>query len=231
MLKNIFSPLVSTFSKPKWQSKNPKVRLQGILESLEPGSPELENIAINDENSDVRICAINRITNLDSIQQVIKNTSNPNQKNEPATKAAHERFAKILSAETFPVADIVDRLEVLRGHIPSKICDYVAQHGKEEEIRLIILDKIKRDSLLGDIALEDESHEVKVKAVQLINKKSTLQRVCKQSRNKNKKVYQYAKQRLEQLIEDENRPVKYTQESIDICNQLDKLYKRLRLWQ
>ncbi|MBF0265491.1 MAG: DUF349 domain-containing protein [Gammaproteobacteria bacterium] len=231
MLKNIFSPLISSFSKPKWQSKNAETRIQGILESLEPGNPELESIAINDENSDVKICAINRIIDLEAIQQVIKKTSNPNLKNEPTTKAAHDRFSKILSAETFPIADIVDRLEVLRGSIPPKICDYIASHGKEEELRLIVLDKIKRDSLLGDIALKDDSFEVRLKAVKLINKKSTLQRVCKKSRSKNKKIYQQAKQRLEQLIEDENRPVKYTQESINICEQLDKLYKRQLLRQ
>jgi len=220
-LKNLFSPLLNTFSRSGLNSNNPKNRIRAILEELEPGSPELANIAINDSDNEVKICAINRLTNLDVIQQVIIKLNDDKIKSK-----AYGHFSKLLSGEIFPIPDLKEREKTVNGTLPSKTIEYVALKAKEAQLRIIAIHKVNRDALLGDIALNDSNSQVKTTAANQIGKKSTLERVCKQSRSKDKRVYKICKDKLTCIIDDEERPQRLNKEIIELCEQLEKIYKR-----
>ena len=89
--------------------------------------------------------------------------------------------------------------------------------------------RVNRDPLLGDIALSDEKSNIRQIAAQQIIKVSTLERVAKKSRRKDKRVYKIVKSKLDQLIEEQQRPLLLAKEVIDICDKLEKLHKRNRL--
>ncbi|MFK5985366.1 MAG: DUF349 domain-containing protein [Pseudomonadota bacterium] len=220
-LKNLFSPLINAFSRKGLNSTNPKSRIQAILEELEPGSNELEDIAINDPDADVKICAINRLNSLDVMQQVLIKINDGK-----AKEITHQRFSKLLSGEIFPIPDLQDREAVIKGTLPNKTIEYVALNAKEPQLRILALHKVNRDALLGDIALSDANSQVKITAASQLGKKSTLERVCKQSRSKDKRVYKICKEKLTRIIDDEERPQRINQEILDLCDQLEKIYKR-----
>jgi len=110
--------------------------------------------------------------------------------------------------------------------LPSKTIEYVALKAKEAQLRIIAIHKVNRDALLGDIALNDSNSQVKTTAANQIGKKSTLERVCKQSRSKDKRVYKICKDKLTCIIDDEERPQRLNKEIIELCEQLEKIYKR-----
>jgi DNA repair protein SbcC/Rad50 len=225
-LKNIFSPLINAFSSSSLNSNNPKNRIRAILEELEPGNPELTNIAIKDVDTEVKICAIHRLTSLDDIQKVIMKLNDDN-----AKKIAYQHFAKMLSGEIFPIPDLKEREQVINGTLPNKTIEYIALSAKESQLRIQAIHKVNRDALLGDIALNDNNSQVKISAAGQIGKKSTLERVCKKSRSKDKRVYKTCKEKLDGIIDDEERPQRINREILELCEQLEKIYKRNLLLQ
>jgi len=166
-LKKILSPIISTFTRNGLKSKNPKNRIRAILEELEPGNPELLNIAINDNDSEVKICAINRLISLNDIQKVILKLND-----EKIKTISYQHFSKLLSGEIFPVPELAEREKIINGALPSKTVEYIALKAKESQLRISAIHKVNRDALLGDIALNDSNSQVKINAANQIGKKS-----------------------------------------------------------
>jgi|GEM_PF-2395440 len=224
IFKKIIDPLLSSFSKPQWQAKNPQTRIKGIQELLEPGNPELINIALNDNDDRVKVCAINRLADLDTLQTIIMSNISDEVKN-----AAYNQYNQMLAGEKFPVPALEEREKIIKGCRNSRSLEYLAVHAKETDLRKVAVKKIARDALLGDIALNDKNSDVRLLAANQIGKKSTLERVSKQSRNKDKRVFKTIKDKLNNIIEDEQRPKLLSQEVFDTIDKLEKLLKRNRL--
>jgi len=224
IFKKIIDPLLNPFIKPQWQAKNPQTRIKGIQELLEPGSPELATIAQNDSEDKVRVCAINRLSDLDVLQTIIMSKVS-----EEVINAAYHQYNQMLAGEKFPIPALETREKIIKGCRNSRSLEYLALHAKETELRKIAVKKIVRDALLGDIALNDKNADIRFLAAQQIGKKSTLERVGKISRNKDKRVFKVIKDKLTTIIEDEQRPKLLSQEVVDTVDKLEKLYKRNRL--
>lgn len=226
VLSKIIKPFLSTFTKDKWQSRNPDVRKKAVQELPVSDQKTLSHIAMNDSAESIRAIAANKLSDLDLLQTIIMKGTNGTVK-----EAAQIRLFQLLSGQKHPIPDFDVREKMIRGSRNSALLEFIAAHADEASLREITIKKISRDPLLGDIALTDDSPHIRQLAAQQIAKRSTLERVTKKSRRKDKRVYKIVKNKLDHILEDEARPALLAKEVIDICNKLEKLQKRNLLLQ
>ena len=226
VLNKIFKPFFTSFTKVKWQSRNSEVRKKAVQELPVSDQETLNQIAMNDPDESIRAIAANKISDLDLLQIIIMKGTN-----ETVKQAAQNRLFQLLSGTKHPVPDFAVREKMIRGSRNFALLEYVAAHADHASLREITIKKISRDPLLGDIALNDKNPQVRQLAAQQIAKRSTLERVAKNSRRKDKRVYKIVKTKLDRIIEDEERPALLAKEVLEICDKLEKLYKRNRLLQ
>lgn len=226
VLNKILKPILTPFSKNKWQSRNPEVRKKAILELPLSQQDTLYSIAMNDSDPIIRAVAANRLSDLDLLQTIIMKGSD-----ETVKEAAQLRLFQLLCGLKHPVPEYEIREKMIRGSRNPALLEFVAANADRAELRELTIKRISRDPLLGDIALSDSNSQVRQLAANQIAKRSTLERVAKQSRRKDKRVYKIVKTKLDRIIEDEERPALLANEVLDICDKLEKLNKRNRLLQ
>lgn len=226
VLKKLIKPIFSPFTREKWQSKNTDVRKKAVQELPVSDQEILADIAMNDPEEAIRAIAANKLSDLDLLQTIIMKGTNGTVK-----EAAQTRMFQLLSGMKHPVPEFHIREEMIRGSRNPALLEFIAANADQASLREIAINKISRDPLLGDIALTDENAKVRQLAAQHIAKRSTLERVAKQSRRKDKRVYKIVKTKLDRIIEDEERPARLATEVVEICDKLEKLKKRNRLLQ
>ncbi len=222
----LFNPLFSSFSKNKWQSRNPEVRKKAVQELPVSDQETLNHLAMNDPEESIRAIAANKLSDIDLLQTIIMKGTNGTVK-----EAAQNRLFQLICGLKHPIPEFDVREKMIRGSRNAALLEFVATNAHEASLREITIKKISRDALLGDVALLDESPHIRQLAAQQIAKRSTLERVTKKSRRKDKRVYKIVKSKLDQIIEDELRPALLSKEVVDICVKLEKLQKRNLLLQ
>lgn len=226
VLNKLFKPIFNPFTKEKWQSKNTEVRKKAVQELPVSAQETLADIAANDSDENIRAIAANKLSDLDLLQTIIMKGTNGTVK-----EAALTRLFQLLSGLKHPIPEFHVREKMIRGSRNYTLLEFVAANANEASLREIAIPRISRDPLLGDIALTDKNSKIRQLAAQQIAKRSTLERVAKQSRRKDKRVYKIVKTKLDKIIEDEERPVRLAAEVVEICDKLEKLKKRNRLLQ
>ena len=226
LFDTLFKPLINTFSKDKTQSNNPEIRKKAVQNLPVSDQETLNTIANNDPDETIRIIAIHKISNLDTLQMLIMKGTN-----KTAKQAAEQRFYQLLCGLKHPIPEFSKREKIILNSRDSNLLEFVAEHADQASLRESTIKKISRDPLLGNIALNDAHAPIRQLAAEQITKRSTLERVAKKSRRKDKRVYKIIHSKLEQLIEDEERPVLLAKEVLDICDKLEKLHKRNLLLQ
>ncbi|MCW8932980.1 MAG: DUF349 domain-containing protein [Gammaproteobacteria bacterium] len=226
LLNKLLNPLISPFSKDKWQSRNPEVRKKAVQDLAVSDQETLSQIAMNDSDESIRAIAANKLSNLDLLQTIIMKGTNGTVK-----EAAQNRLFQLICGLKHPIPDYDVREKMIRGSRNSALLEFVAANADDASLREITIKKISRDPLLGDIALMDENPHIRQLAAQQIAKRSTLERVTKKSRRKDKRVYKIVKTKLDRILEDEQRPALLAKEVVDICIKLEKLHKRNLLLQ
>ncbi len=226
VLNKLFKPFFSSFTKDKWHSRNPEVRKKAVQELPVSDQETLSNIAMNDSDETIRAIAANKLSDLDLLQTIIMKGTNGTVK-----EAAQNRLFQLICGLKHPIPEFDIREKMIRGSRNSALLEFVAANAVEASLREITIKKISRDPLLGNIALADNNAHIRQLAAQQIAKRSTLERVSKQSRRKDKRVYKIVKSKLDHIIEDEQRPALLAKEVVEICNKLEKLHKRNLLLQ
>jgi hypothetical protein len=226
VLSKFINPFVFSFGKEKWKSRNTQVRKKAVQELPISDQQTIADIALNDSDESIRIIATNKSSDLNLLQTIIMKGTNQSVK-----KSAATRFYQLLSGIKHPIPDYKDRQKIIQGSRNPALLEYIAENANEPEFRQIAIKRINRDALLGNIALKDSNADVRLTAAQQVAKRSTLERVVKQSRRKDKRVYKTVKTKLEHIIEDEERPLILAKEVEDICYHLERLYKRSHLLQ
>ncbi len=219
-------PLVNTFSGDPLKSKNPETRKKAVQNLPVSDQQTLNTIALNDADNTIRVIAANKISDLDSLQTIMMKGTN-----EALKQAAQQRMHQLLCGLKQPIPPLAERQKIISGSRNPALLEFVAEHADNASLREATIKKINRDPLLGNIALNDKNAQVRQLAAQQIAKRSTLERVAKQSRRTDKRVYKIVKTKLDIIIEDEQRPALLAKEVVDICDKLEKLHKRNLLLQ
>ncbi|MCK5663817.1 MAG: DUF349 domain-containing protein, partial [Thiotrichaceae bacterium] len=225
-LKQFIQPLIATFSRNKLKSNNPEVRKGAVREIPVSDQQSLSTIAMKDTDEAIRCIAINKLNDLDLLQTILLKCTS-----DIVKRTAQIRLFQLLCGMKHPIPDYSIREAMIHGSRHSALLEFVAANADQAALREMAITRVTREPLLGDIALSDESAKVRQLAAQQISKRSTLERLVKASRRKDKRVYKIVKAKLDIIVEDEERPQLLANEVLDICDKLEKLYKRNRLQQ
>jgi len=213
----IFSNLIK---KPKWQHRNPDIR-QIEIENLD--DPQiLKDVAQNDEAPEVRQAALHKINDLTVLDQIAQHDTN-----NKVRELAEHRLKQLLCGQKNDSPALETRLSWVKDTTDTERLAYIAEHGLEVELRLAAISLLEREGLLGDIAINDPISEVRIAAVTKLTQKSTLERVYKATRSRDKRVSRLARDKLDEVIEQLERPERVRTESEAICTKLESLERRL----
>jgi len=213
MLKQLLS------RKPKWQHAKTEVRKQAIEELKNTETEILLNIAKEDEEPQLRCMAVRKINDLHLLKQLSEDA------NWEVKQLAEQRYQQLLAGLKDEAPSLERRMSIIQSLDDEKLLEFLLQKAKDTEVRLFVLEKIDRDTVYGDVAEKDNSTNVRVRAVEKITHRPTLERVMKHSRNKDKKVYRIAKEKLEALQEAEERPKRLRAQREEVCKRLELLRK------
>ncbi len=155
LLNKLFNPLISSFSKDKWQSRNPEIRKKAVLDLPVSDQETLNDIAMNDSEESIRAIAANKLSDLDLLQTIIMKGTNGTVK-----EAAQNRLFQLICGLKHPIPDYDVREKMIRGSRNSALLEFVAANADDASLREITIKKISRDPLLGDIALTDENPHI-----------------------------------------------------------------------
>lgn len=199
--------------KSKWESRDPEMRKSAIDEINDVEL--IKELALNDEAAIVRQAAIRKLTDLSVLHSVIQH-----EQEEAVKDTAIQLFRQLVTGQKASHHDLETRIQWV-AKLDGERLDAIATQGKEAELRLAAVAKIEREGLLGDIAINDEVRDVRLKAAEKLTQKSTLERVYKAVRSKDKQVTRVVKDKLDVIIETEERPAKVRAECDAICTKLE----------
>lgn len=226
VLEKLKKAFINTFGGNKLNSSNSEVRKRAVQALPVRDQDSLGRIAINDTDETIRCIAVNKLNDLDLLQTILLKCSS-----DIVKKTTQTRLFQLLCGIKHPIPDYSIRKEIIHGSRYSVLLEFVAANADQAALREMAIGRVSRDPLLGDIALSDDNPKVRQLAAQQITKRSTLERVVKASRRKDKRVYKIVKSKLDIIVNDEERPLLLAKEVLEICDKLEKLHKRNRLKQ
>ena len=218
--------LFQNLFKAKWKHNDPEIRKNALLD-LDPDSNQgvFLEIARNDESTELRQMAVKRINSLSMLQQIAHDNAQP---------AVRELAQKLICMTYAGTSDIKLDPEVLSESLNSqddqKIVEFVAQNSPDKTLRAIAIKKISREALLGDLTIKENDPVLRKLAADKIQQKSTLERVYKKIKLKDKHVSGLIKQKLDDLIQAEQEPIQRLELQKQLCLQVEALGKK-GLWE
>jgi DNA repair protein SbcC/Rad50 len=208
--------------KPDWQHPDPDVRRTAIDRIDDENI--LKQLIATDTDSVVRRFAIRKLSDLDVLYPISQQDNDPD-----IRECAQHRVTQLLiTAKEAPV--LADRLAWVRQNADTKLLEQLVLKAQASEIRLAAIEKIEREALLGDVASQDAVPALRLAAVEKIQQKSTLERVYKATRSSDKQVSRMAKEKLDRLLEQEQRPLKIQSDGEVICKRLELLGRGKAPW-
>lgn len=185
--------ILSRFLKPKWQHADPETRKQAV-QGLENNDPTLHELAQQDPDLTVRCTALERICDLDFLENLARNDANTD-----IQTAAAARYRTLLAGQAADSPILAKRLEQLRCGSNPDIVDYLLRHAVEPELRLAALAKIHEESTLTEIAQQDSHSDVRLAALERVCDPQLIDQIARHNRNRDKRLYRRARERLDAL--------------------------------
>ncbi len=203
------------FLKPKWEHKNSKIRKQA-LEILDDSLSSTQDLYIKAAEDDadpiIRQYVVRRLLDLDVLQRVVAQD-----KDCSVRQIATQKMERMLTGKDSFSSDLDSRLAWVRASDNRYLLEKIARHGKEPVLRLEAMGRVGKEGLYGDLALTDSDASVRLRAVGLIHQKSTLERVYKQARNKDKRVRMLVQSRLQDIETEAQLPQRLMQKAKQLC--------------
>ena len=202
-------------SKPKWQHANPQIRKQA-LETLDASDPVVIQLAREDRDSSVRQAALERITDLELLQQIA--CEDPGQE---IRGLADERFRRLMAGKEPDGPSLEARLTLFAQTPALGLADFIALHAQEPALRLASL-KYLQEPLLAELVIKDPVAEVRAAALERIQDTALLEQIYKQSRNRDKRLNRKVRERLNAL-QAEAKKIALAQQ---LCAQMETLAEK-----
>lgn len=218
--------LISPFLKPKWKHRNPEIRRRAIAELTDNDTLVFHQIASTDNDPTLRAIAIDKISDLEILKKIIDHDFD-----HKVRDTALLKYKQILSGLNEKKLDINTRLTLLTSEDNQIVIEYIAKHGQEPELRIAAINQVNRQGYLGDLALTEPNIDNRISCLEKISQKSTLERVVKEARKKDKRLYRIAKDKLDLILDAEEKPKRLLENCNTICEELEHLLQRQHLLQ
>jgi exonuclease SbcC len=177
--------------KPRWEHPDPGIRRQA-LESGEVPADVLAKAAREDRDTDVRRCAVQRLSDLNLLDTLLA-TEPPGDIRAVAERRRHELLAGPLQSDP-PLAA---RLESLARQAPPGLCAVLAREAQAAEIRSAALEQVIDIEILCTVAIDDPVAGVRRMACERIDDPQGWEIVARDARNRDKQVSRLARERLD----------------------------------
>ncbi|MEE4379635.1 MAG: DUF349 domain-containing protein [Candidatus Competibacteraceae bacterium] len=204
--------LLERLFKPKTQKNDPQARLKR-LQNLPPDDPSLAEFAQQDAEPNVRCAAVERLTDFQLLQRISQTDSSLSVK-----EAAAARFRALLAGTTTPPAPLQERLSKLPS-LDTELINHLAHHAKEAELRLAALERIEDETFLAQAAINDHTASVRLAALERVHQSAALEEIVQHSRNRDKRVYRTARERLDTIRAEQQR----TERVLNLCQEMENL--------
>ena len=210
---------LSNLFKPKWQHSDPAVRKQALLAlTPESGSDNLRQMASADSSPEIRQLALKRLNDLDLFETAANADTDPD-----VRELAKKMVLQFLSGQHPSAPPLAARLAKIRSTQDAQLKEYVAKNADEAELRLAALIGISKESVAADLAINDTDLEVRRAALERVRSKATLERIARATKNKDKVISRNARERYEQIVADEEKPRRISEQRRNICVGIEGL--------
>jgi hypothetical protein len=186
--------ILSRFLKSKLQSTAPEPRKPALLE-LDAADPALAEMAQQHPDPARRCAALERLGDLGQLDAIAREDADPT-----VQTAAQNRYRALLTGKAAGSPALAERLEWLQQHPDLELAQYLARHAAEPELRRAALALIDSEAVLADLAARDSHPEVRLAALERVHDPNLLDQIARQSRNRDKRVYRRARERLDELV-------------------------------
>ena len=166
--------------KPKWQNSNPEKRIEAIDELGSRNQDILENIALRDEDADVRTAAIKKLAIAETLLNISKNDREASIRRLAETRYYEEITKKLKDFREPASPEIVTHLDELKD---TRYADELLKSMKSSELRLLLVQKCTKTSLLTYAANRDAKEEIAKAALDRLESEPSIQDVVKNSKH------------------------------------------------
>jgi hypothetical protein len=198
--------------RPKWRHRNRDIRAEAV-QLLSADDPNLVEVVRQDTDTGIRRQVLRRITDITLLLDMAENDNDAS-----VSRAAGRRLWYLL-AQSEDAASIEQTQKMLEEHGNSDMAEYLIRHSKSAEVRLQALAEMQQPALLSEVALTDKDTNIRLRALERISRLSTLKRVAKEARGKNKRVARRARE----LVEEQSLLQELPHLQQKICDQIEHL--------
>ncbi|GEM_PF-591715 len=145
---------------------------------------------------------------------------------ETVRNLAFQHFKQIF----FNLPNLTEQLHRLANLTRTDFLAQIALEANTFELRLAAVQKIQQEDVLETIAIQDASSEIRWAAAEKITQKEVLERLSKTARNRDKRVHRLVREKLEALLTASEQPKRIQAECETVCNRLS-LLGRSQLWE
>jgi len=193
--------ILTRFFKSKWPSNNTKSNDRD-QDDHKLAAADLPRIACEEDDPALRQAALQRITDLTFLLQ--------RSEQDPAVEvrtAAGIRYRELLAGTAPDSPSWEQRQAHITAALPSELLHHLAQQAKEAELRLAVVGYLDQEEILETIAVGNAVTKVQLAELDRITSQDCLERIARQTRNKNKRVYRTAQERLDKLHAEQEKIV------------------------
>jgi hypothetical protein len=180
--------MLASFFKPKWQHKDPKVRIQAI-NTLGGESVELIKLAQTDPDMEVRMEAIVRLTHLPTLVQLGHSAGSLGER-------AKQRVIGLAATDAHHDGLLADVFTWLNN--PALIRSIARDATRGVKLRRHALEQLDDQELLFDIAQADPSKDIQFLIASKLTDLEKIKQLDKLHGKGNKRLRQFLKERLDQ---------------------------------
>ncbi len=180
--------MLSRFLKPKWQHKDPAVRLAGI--ATVEDEKTLFQIAREDTDAAVRKAAAEKLSQIDHLLEI--------HGDESLRTTVGQRLHQLLTEDS--KARLTSALEAfLRSNADPALLQSLAREANDPRLRQVAVDCLDDTDLLIDRAANDASADVRQCAADRLEREADIRQALKKLGRKDKRVAKTLRQKLEAL--------------------------------
>lgn len=198
--------------RPKWRHRNRDIRAEAV-QLLPADDPNFIEVVRQDTDTGIRRQALRRVTDIQLLLDIAESDTDLS-----VSRAAGRRLWYLL-AQSDDAESVGQAQKVLEEHGNSEMAEYLIRHSKSAKIRLQALEEMQQPALLSEVALTDSNTDIRLQALERISRLSTLKRVAKEARGKNKRVARRARE----LVEEQTFLQELPRLQQQLCDQVEHL--------
>jgi len=210
--------MIANLFKPRWRHSDPEVRLNAIRK-LSPNRPEqariLRQLALHDSSSQVRVGAVSRLSDTDSLLDVLSNSTDPEVREQAGLRVSEclqENGSDGLS-------------ELLRRLDDEDARTQIILNVSNEQLQQSALNCIDDEAVLMQVALHARLATMRREAAERVERADLLENLQRLSRGRDKTVHRISRNKLNRLREQARLEAEQSRRRDELLQQLEQLAK------